>query len=414
MWAEALKNWENPGDSIIIPTEMYAGQPECLNNSVTFLYAIYPCYAHFAPLRRNPFSINTQRFVLDSKVITVKFRLNNATSVSNSDAQPQCQDTELTDLRYTPVRVKFNHYSPETSRRKILFHEEFTKTSIDVRLCVMWNPDIGMFGGWDANGCTTVISDQDSTTCDCAGFGTFAVAAEKIIKPVGKEDFSWLQISKYIGYSLSLLSLVIFVLVIMVSPALWEMFHLIRLNTGLCYLCALAFHFACELDMVRTDRHTNAAIASVMMFFYLAGSYFQLLEAFAGFRAITAGIIGGKTPAYIPLGWGAGFVGLGFTWFMYGSDIGTDPNVFIGWDNETKLPFLIMNYAALGVSSYSIEYVNFQYQFITYNNCNISDCFAIVLFNAATPQARKEDAVEHLQVFKKFKKHSLIPYFQLF
>ncbi len=25
---------------------------------------------------------------------------------------------------------------------------------------------------------------------------------------------------------------------------------------------------------------------------------------------------------------------------------------------------------------------------------------SIVLFNAATPQARKEDAVEHLQVFK--------------
>ena len=351
-WADALQNWENPGDSIIIPTEMFASQPECLNNSVTFLYAIYPCYARFAPLRRNPFSINAERFVLDSKVISVQFLLNNATSTDPSqDLLPQCQNTGLTDLKYSPIRIKFTHTSPETSRRKILFHEDFTKTSIDVRLCVMWNPDIGMYGGWDANGCTTVISDQDSTTCECAGFGTFAVAAEKIIKPVGKTDLSWLQISKYVGYSLSLLSLAIFVLVIMVSPALWEMFHIIRLNTGLCYLCALAFHFASELDIVRTDRHYNAAIASLLVFFYLSGSYFQFLEAFAGFRAITAGIIGGKTTAYIPLGWGAGFVGLGFTWFMYGSDIGTDPNVFIGWENATKLPFLIMNYAALGVST---------------------------------------------------------------
>ena len=73
------------------------------------------------------------------------------------------------------------------------------------------------------------------------------------------------------------------------------------------------------------------------------------MEAFAEFRAITAGIIGGKTACYIPLGWGAGFIGLGLTWFLYGADVGTDPNVFIGWENETKMPFLLMNYFALGV-----------------------------------------------------------------
>jgi hypothetical protein len=76
------------------------------------------------------------------------------------------------------------------------------------------------------------------------------------------------------------------------------------------------------------------------------------LEAFAGFRAITGGIIGGKTAAYIPMGWGVGFFGLGLTWYMYGSDVGTDPNVFIGWENETKLPFLILNYIALGVGNF--------------------------------------------------------------
>ena len=55
--------------------------------------------------------------------------------------------------------------------------------------------------------------------------------------------------------------------------------------------------------------------------------------------------------AYIPLGWGSGFIGLGLTWFLHGSDIGTDPDVFIGWENETKMPFFYMNYAALYVSS---------------------------------------------------------------
>jgi len=101
------------------------------------------------------------------------------------------------------------------------------------------------------------------------------------------------------------------------------------------------------------------------------------LEAFAEFRAITAGIIGGKTWAYIPLGYAAGFIGLGVTWFLYGKDVGTDPDVFIGWENETKMPFFIMNDTALWVGLL---------------------LSVIVIFNSSTPQTRKEDIVEDLQV----------------
>ena len=40
----------------------------CKDNPVTFMYAIYPCYSNYAPLRRNPVEIDSQKFVLDSKV----------------------------------------------------------------------------------------------------------------------------------------------------------------------------------------------------------------------------------------------------------------------------------------------------------------------------------------------------------
>ena len=86
---------------------------------------------------------------------------------------------------------------------------------------------------------------------------------------------------------------------------------------------------------------------------------------------------GGKTSAYIPIGWGAGLLGLGITWLLYGHDVGTDPDVFIGWENETKMPFFIMNYFAL------------------WTGLVLS---AVVIFNASTPQTRKEDVVEDLQV----------------
>lgn len=348
-WKTAANTWDSPADSVVIPTEMYASNPKCMNNPVTFLYAVYPCYGQYAPLRRNPVSLRSDRFIIDSKVVTVKFMINNATFKPTYENYAACQDIPV-DMKYMPVKIKLYHRSKETARRKIMFHEDEIKTSIDQRRCVMWNPDIGISGAWDTDGCTTVMSELDSTTCECAKFGTYALAAEKIERPEGKNDFTWLLVSRYIGFSVSIVSLLIFVIVIVVSRHLWEMFHLMRLNTGICYLLAMLFHFLAELEAIREDRHINAACSSLILFFYLSGSYFQLLEAFAEFRAITAGIVGGKTMAYIPLGWGAGFIGLGLTWYLYGSDIGTDPNVFIGWENETKMPFLIMNYVALWVS----------------------------------------------------------------
>ena len=348
-WSEARALWDNPRDQISLPTDMWKSDVMCSNNPVTILYAIYPCYSNFAPLRRNPVEITSQRFVLDSKIITVKMVVNNDTYNSEPGEAEMCK-TNPQWMKYHPVKVKFYHKSKETARRKVLHHEGEIKTSIDIRRCVVWNEQIGLFGAWDSLGCTTVMSEQDSTTCECDRFGTFALAAEKIEKPEAKARFPWLLVARYIGFGISLLSLSIFVLVICVSPHLWEMFHLMRLNTGICYWAAMFFHFLSEAPFIQEDRHANAAVSSLILFFYLSGSYFQFLEAFAEFRAITGGIIGGKTWAYIPLGWGAGLIGLGLTWYQHGSDVGTDPDVFIGWENDTKMPFFIMNYVALGVS----------------------------------------------------------------
>jgi len=374
-WLTARALWEQPRDEIKIPTGMFNDQELCKNKPVTLMYGIYPCYANFAPLRRNPVSISVSRFVLDSKVITVKLQVNNDTYNANHGEASYC----ITDphwMKYHPVQIRLFHKSRETARRKILHHEDEIKTSIDLRRCVIWNDDIGDYGAWDSQGCTTVMTEQDSTLCECNKFGTYALIAEKIEKPSGNYEYDWLSISRYIGFTLSLLCLLIFILVIMISRHLWEMFHLLRLNTGIAYFMAMLFHFISEIRPIREDRHANAAISSLLLFFYLSGGYFQFCEAFAEFRAITAGIIGGKTICYIPLGWGAGFIGLGLTWFMYGADIGTDPNCFIGWENETKLPFFIMNYVALGVALL---------------------LSVVVIFNASTPQTRKEDVVEDLQ-----------------
>ena len=384
MWTSARNTWENPNDKIVIPTTMFENIPECQDNPITYLYAIYPCYGDFAPLRRNPVTIHSQRFVIDSKVVTVKFFTNNDTFSPTAEDSKLCSDVPV-DMKYHPVKVKLYHKSKETTRRKILHHDDEVKTTIERRRCIMWNPDLGLHGAWDAESCTTVMSEQDSTTCECSQFGTYALAAEKIEQPEGKEDYTWLMVVRYIGFSVSLICLTVFILIIACNKHLWEMFHLIRLNTGICYFLALFFHFLSELEVIREDRHNNAAFSSLILFFYLCGSYFQLMEAFAEFRAITGGIIGGKTACYIPLGWGPGFIGLGLTWYLYGTDVGTDPNVFIGWENETKMPFLIMNYFALGVSVVCINFIKNLYLLMKkmYFLLSILYCWGFVVISSS-------------------------------
>ena len=83
----------------------------------------------------------------------------------------------------------------------------------------------------------------------------------------------------------------------------------------------------------------------------------MLSESFATFRAITAGIIGGKTAGYLPCAYGLPFIDVGVSLYMFGDDYGRDPRAFIGWDNDTKRSFFYIFLSFIGVSSipYSIR-----------------------------------------------------------
>ena len=80
-----------------------------------------------------------------------------------------------------------------------------------MRRCVVWDPSIGVKGAWDAQFCTTVMSTQDQTTCDCYTFGTFTLIAELVSKPEAEPDATWLMVWKYVGYVVTLILLPIFI-----------------------------------------------------------------------------------------------------------------------------------------------------------------------------------------------------------
>ena len=60
---------------------------------------------------------------------------------------------------------------------------------------MIWNEAVGLKGGWDAAGCTTIISDQTGTTCECKHFGTIAIVAELVEEPTRPPEFLWMKVT---------------------------------------------------------------------------------------------------------------------------------------------------------------------------------------------------------------------------
>jgi len=208
------------------------------------------------------------------------------------------------------------------------------------------------------------------------GPGIFAVAAEMVEDRTVKPLRHWITFVKSSGYLVSLVLLVTFLGVIIFSRSLWNgMFHLIRINTGFAFLLCLATSFAAEFTLIQGDRHLNATVSSLTLFFQSSVSTLLALECVAYFRAITQGVIGGLAKAYAFIGWGLPTVLLGLTWFLHGNDIGTDPECFIGWESQTKFPQYSYMFGCSGVG-------------ITLS--------LITLLNIELPVMWKESAVEPL------------------
>ena len=73
-----------------------------------------------------------------------------------------------------------------------------------------------------------------------------------------------------------------------------------------------------EIASIRDDRHSNIAISVLQQYWFQTASYFIFSESFAPFRAITGGIIGGKTYAYIPISYGMPLIDTGLALYLYG------------------------------------------------------------------------------------------------
>jgi hypothetical protein len=132
------------------------------------------------------------------------------------------------------------------------------------------------------------------------------------------------------------------------------MFHLLSTNISINYgLGALVQLIAQDETFCLgvESRHTNIALSALQQYFFGAMGCFIFSMSLAAFKAITYGVIGGKTWAYCMLSYGFPIVNVGLTMVLYGDDYGKDPRCFIGWENDTKNVFFYMQLGIVVVSS---------------------------------------------------------------
>ena len=94
------------------------------------------------------------------------------------------------------------------------------------------------------------------------------------------------------------------------------MFHILGMNIAVAIVGGQVGLILSELDFIRKDVHSCAAVGGVINFFYIGSAALIFTEAHAIFKAFTEGVIGGRTKTYLCIGWGLPFVGKEY-WKIY-------------------------------------------------------------------------------------------------
>ena len=213
-WSEAKATWNNVKDNFTVPTGMYENIEGCNDNPVTILTAVYNGLTYTAPKRKNPVNIHSRSVKIDTKVISVKVKLNSDPMVG--DNVDHCRP-EVNYMKDNPVRLRLYHNEVAKAKRTLLWHSEEYWEGLEVRHCVWWNERFGINGAWDDHGCKQTFTNPEYTDCECYNFGNYAVLAELLEQPESLRPAQWILIIKWIGIIIGTILLVFFAVVVFLS-----------------------------------------------------------------------------------------------------------------------------------------------------------------------------------------------------
>ncbi|XP_063875718.1 uncharacterized protein LOC135108533 [Scylla paramamosain] len=286
---------------------------------------------------------------------------------------PKCKPNPKALLQ-SPIRLKLFNLRPETTHshqsRKLSFHEEAPVKRVLGQHCAWWDANNSR---WDGTGCLVMENTDRYTKCACAHFGSFTVMNELIEPRVVPDEHLWLLVLRYVGYALSILLIIIYIIVVAVSRDLKDQFHLMGLNLAVAVLVGAVAMVVSDLEAVRDDRHWCTAVGTIIQLFYQAAGAWVLFLGHATFKAITSGVIGGRLKSYLPISWGLPFISVGLNYLLFMLDLGEDPRCFISWENPPKFVFFGFQLLFVLVSCF---------------------CACVVLSNMATTALRKDNLID--------------------
>jgi len=366
---DPMEKWESFPESIEIPLMLFSGS--CADQDISFVGTIYENFPESG--RKNPVNIKSKKILLDSRVMTIQASANRWNR-NLEQFDPICRpDPKLLYRKRLLVNLATKY--KRKSRRQLLFHQNEEVTTILKRHCAIWNPSIGQYGAWDTESIETMEIDELGATCVTDKLGTYAIIAELIEQPFQYDEEGWLYVTKLVGYIVSTVVLVIFVIIIFLSAYLWEQFHIIRMNLAISLILGNIAMLLGELHFVQDDRHFCTVVGCLISYFYTASAFLLACESHACFKAITGGIIDGRSCVYLPLGWGVPMIALGYNIYVSLMDFGDDPKCMVGWSNIVKWQFFLPLLVGAGLSFMAI---------------------VIVICNLATPAIRKSSILEEL------------------
>ena len=318
--------------------------------------------------------IQAREWAIDSKVISTQVDITPDTYDFEYEPVERCLP-DLEYMEYNPIRAILYHKTPGSARimkreRKLLWHSKMRRIGfqdddgkewIEVRQCVWWNEKFGTNGAWDPKYCNlieempdpeaekegkegkTIKSNDEKTICECRRFGAIGVVKEltEKYKLAGRNCSTLFRIIKYAGIAITILVSLVFIVACITSKHIWDMFHVLRLHSFLCWSLGVGMHFATDLEKVRGDPHINMLVGLTMVYFYSAAVTWVTCEAHATFKAFTSGIISARNKVYYPFGYGTPLIPIGVLILFFNDNLGTEPRCFIAWDMLTKVVFFI-------------------------------------------------------------------------
>ncbi|XP_042211664.1 adhesion G protein-coupled receptor B1-like isoform X1 [Homarus americanus] len=367
--------WNYPIDRAAVCIKMIDAD-KCGRRAVNVVILSSRTYHLMAPTKVNEARMPPSRYyVIDSRTITVDVTcdpvLNEFGGIDPT--VPSCKPTPEAMKRF-PVKFKLRHIITSAFKiRSLKFHQEDMDRQIEQRYCAWWNTELGDFGVWDTNGCFMLYTTETYTKCACTQLGTFSVVARKTEPKEVPPENMWLTILRYIGYCVSFLFLIMYIIIVLLSSDLKDMFHVMGVNLSVAVLLGAVFMLVSDVHSIRDDRHTCTAIGTLIHYFYQSAGAWIFTLGIASFSAITSGVIGGRLRVYIPISWGMPLISVGLTYLLFLLDLGEDPRCFISWENPAKYVFF-----------------SFQLLFVFVSLI----CAIVVLTNMSTPALRKDNLID--------------------